>query len=210
MALIRGALISYADPLAGGLPAVIAFQYNPVQVTRVLTAAVEGEVSGRTEGSANRAAPRPSAEDYAFTLELDATDGLEIGGPLTTALGIAPRIAALELLMQPLASSPLMGLLGGLLGGGTAVPATKLPLVLFAWSASRVTPVRVRSLTVRETAFDALLNPVHATVDVGLSVLRRSDLPREEAFARAAADYYQNARAVMAASQAPQAVELGG
>ena len=102
-------------------------------------------------GSALNAA-RPAPEDYTVKLELDATDGLEKGGPLTTALGISPRLAAIEMLMQPVGSSLLGGLAGaltgGLLGGGGAtIPAGRLPLVLFIWGPARITPVRLKSLT---------------------------------------------------------------
>ena len=56
-------------------------------------------------------------------------------------MGISPRLAALEMLVQPVGSSLLGGLVGGLLGGGgAAIPAGRLPLTLLrsgARSASR-------------------------------------------------------------------------
>ena len=79
--------------------------------------------------------------------------------------------------MQPVGSS-LLGdlagaLTGGLLGGGgAAIPAGRLPLVLFIWGPTRITPVRLKSLTIHETAFDELLNPIHASADLGFTVLR--------------------------------------
>jgi hypothetical protein len=214
MALIKGILASLDDPLLGIVPTIIPFQYNPTQVTRVFRTEGDtgGDAAAGATGSALNAA-RPAPEDYTVKLELDATDGLEKGGPLTTALGISPRLAAIEMLMQPVGSS-LLGelagaLTGGLLGGGAAIPAGRLPLVFFIWGPARITPVRLTSLTIRETSFDELLNPIHATAELGFTVLRAEDLPKEDAIARAAATYYQGAREVKAVLSLPQLTETG-
>jgi hypothetical protein len=212
VALIKGVLASFDNPLLGVVPTIIPFQYNPTEITRVFR--VEGATGASgASGSALNAA-RPAPEDYTVKLELDATDGLETEGPLTTAFGISPRIAAIEMLIEPVGAS-LLGdlagaLTGGLLGGGgAAIPASKLPLVLFIWGPTRITPVRLSSLTIRETAFDELLNPIHATADLGFSVLRPSDLGKDDTIAKAAATYYQGAREVKAVLSLPQLPETG-
>jgi hypothetical protein len=215
MALIKGILASLDDPLLGIVPTIVPFQYNPTELTRVFR--TEGAGSGESDAGATGSAlsaARPAPEDYTVKLELDATDGLEKGGPLTTALGISPRLAAIEMLMQPVGSS-LLGelagaLTGGLLGGGGAtIPAGRLPLVFFIWGPARITPVRLKSLTVTETAFDELLNPIHASADLGLTVLRTTDLAKDDTIARAAATYYQGAREVKAVLSLPQLLETG-
>jgi hypothetical protein len=209
MPLLKGMLLSFSDPVLGLIPTVVVFQYNPADVTRTFTGPAPATGTEPGAGAA-RAAPRPAGEDYTIKLELDATDGLEVGGPLTTTLGIRPRLAAIEMLMQPVGNSLLGSLLS--LGGasGTAIPAAKLPLVLFAWGPTRITPVQLKSLVIRETGFDDLLNPIHATADLGLTVLRKADLPQDEEFARAAADYYQGVREVAAVLAVPQVIEMGG
>lgn len=207
MALINGMLASFDNPLLGVIPTVVLFQYNPTDVTRTFRT----EAPPATEGASGAAlnAARPAPEDYTIKLELDATDGLERGGPLTTTLGISPRLAALEMLVQPVGSSLLGGLVGGLLGGGGAtVPAGKLPLVLFVWGPARVSPVRLASLTIHETSFDELLNPIHASADLSFTVLRTNDLAKDDVFGRAAADFYQGAREVKAVLALPQMLEL--
>jgi hypothetical protein len=208
VALIKGILASFDNPLLGIVPTVVMFQYNPVDVTRTFRSeAAPSSPAGGTGAVLNVA--NPAQEDYTVKLELDATDGLERAAPLTTAFGISPRLAALEMLMQPIGSSLLGGLVGGLLGGGGAtVPAGKLPLILFIWGPTRITPVRLKSLTVHETAFDELLNPIHATADLGFTVLRKVDLAKDDSIARAAADFYQGAREVKAVLQLPQLLEL--
>lgn len=211
--LIPGILASFDNPLLGIVPTIIPFQYNPTEVTRVFASeGGGGETSGASGSKLNAA--RPAPEDYTIKLELDATDGLEKGGPLTTVFGISPRLAAIEMLMQPVGSS-LLGdlagaLTGGLLGGGgAAIPAGKLPLVLFIWGPNRITPVRLKSLTIRETGFDELLNPIHASADLGFDVLREKDLGKNDTFAKAAAVYYQGSREVRAVLSLPQLLETG-
>jgi len=209
--LIKGILASFDNPLLGAIPTLVLFQYNPVDVTRVFRA--EGGGDGGAGGSQGTQAARnqsqPAPEEYTIKLELDATDGLEKGGPLTIAFGVGPRLAAIEMLMQPVGTSVLGGLVGGLLGGGGAkVPAGRTPLVLFIWGPTRITPVRLRSLTIRETSFDELLNPIHATADLGFGVLRTTDLAKDDTVARAAATFYQAAREVKAVLQLPQILEL--
>ena len=207
MALIKGVLASFADPLLGGIPTLVLFQYNPTEVTRVFR--VEGGETAEAAGDALNAV-RPAPEDYTLKLEFDATDGLERGGPLTTVFGVSPRLAALEMLMQPVGSSLLGDLAGALLGGGAGatVPPGRLPLTLFLWGPGRITPVRLTSLTITETAFDELLNPIHASADLGFTVLRADDLGADQTFARAAAAYYQGSREVKAVLQLAQLVEL--
>jgi hypothetical protein len=211
--LVKGILASFDNPLLGIVPTVVPFQYNPSEVTRTFRTEDGGGGAGASTGSALNAA-RPAPEDYTIKLDLDATDGLEKEGPLTTAFGISPRLAAIEMLMQPVGSS-LLGdlagaLTGGLLGGGgAAVPASRLPLVLFIWGPTRITPVRLKSLSIHETAFDELLNPIHATADLGFTVLRPTDLASDDTFAKAAATFYQGAREVKAVLSLPQLVETG-
>ena len=180
MALIKGMLASFDDPLLGVVPTIVPFQYNPTEVTRVFrTEAARRRTAGADAGAALNAA-RPAPEDYTVKLELDATDGLERGGPLTTALGISPRLAALEMLMQPVGSSLLGG--SSAAAGCSAAAArrsrrAKLPLVLFVWGpAAHHARCGSKSLTIHETAFDELLNPIHATADLGFTVLRDDDL----------------------------------
>jgi hypothetical protein len=207
MALIKGALASFSDPLLGAVPTIVTFQYNPGTVTRVFRLQPKGGTAEGT-GSALNASDN-AVEEYTLTLELDATDGLERGGPLTTAYGVSPRLAALEMLMQPVGKSVLGGLVGSVLGTGSqSIPAGKLPLVLFLWGPSRITPVKLTSLTIRETSFDELLHPIHASADLGFTVLRPTDVPESERLAHAAAVYYQGTREAKAVLQLAQIAEL--
>jgi len=211
MALIKGLLASYSDPILGLVPTTVLFQYNPTEMTRVLRVESRVDDGGSPTGAALNAV-RAATEEYSMKLEFDATDGLERGGPLTLAFGISPRLAALELLMQPVGASLLGGLAStltrGLLGGGGAnVPAGQLPLTLFVWGPERIAPVRLNTLSIQESAFDELLNPIQATADVSFAVLRFDDPSNTNKFARAAAKYYQGSRetrALLAPAQIPE------
>lgn len=205
MTAVPGMLLSFDDPILGIVPNAILFQYNPNRVTRVFTAPARGEPSGT---GAALSASQPAKEVYSMTLEFDATDGLEREGPLTLAFGVGPRLAALEMLMQPVGQSPLAALVGGLFGGGgTSIPASRVPLAIFAWGPTRLAPVRLDSLTINETGFDELLNPIHASAEVSFTVLRPREAENQGAFTSAAAVFYQAAREVKAVLSVPQTVE---
>ncbi len=51
------------------------------------------------------------------------------------------------------------------------------PFTLFIWGAKRILPVRLTSFTITEEAHDPNLNPIRATVSLGLQVLSYNDLP---------------------------------
>jgi hypothetical protein len=205
MAYLKGSLVSYESRVAAGAPTVVAFQYNPVTITRTLRLESSGVAAG---GSPLDARQKP-VEDYSMELQFDATDGLENGpllAPLTSTLGIAPRLAALEMLMEPIdAPAPRVSP-----GGGQPVPPKRLPFVLFLWGGQRVTPVQLTTLTITETAFDELLNPIQASAQVAFRVIRKDDLPQGDTLARGAADYYDALRRSKALAQIAQVGELGG
>ncbi len=207
MGLIPGMLLSFDDPLLGVIPNVIVFQYNPESITRTFTPPQRARSAPEQGGKRSQA--QPAKESYSMTLEIDATDGLEREGALTATFGVGPRLAALEMLMQPVGQGPLGQLVGSLFGGGGAtIPASRLPLVIMSWGPARIAPVKFESLTVTETGFDQALNPIHATAEIGFTVLRPNDVKDEDAFTKAAATYYQAAREVQAVLSIPQTLEL--
>ena len=168
--LIKGALIELAEPFLGPVPNVIVFQYNPETMKREFT---PWSAPSDAEGAAaeSTAQPYDPSETFDLTLELDATDALEEADshPVALVSGIADRIAAMEMLLYPVGDSLIGGAIASLLGGG--VPRASVPVVLFAWGPGRIVPVRLVHFSVDETAFNALLYPVHAKVTVGLRVL---------------------------------------
>src|SRR5262249_3309640 len=88
-------------------------------------------------------------------------------------------------------------------------PPERLPVVIFIWGPFRVLPVNIVSLSINETAYDPLLNPIRAEVSVNLQVLTPSQLAKDATFARGAYKYSQGVKEVMAALNLANAVEIG-
>lgn len=168
----RGALIGL-DPF-NPVASVIVFQYNPEKLTRTLQVqAAGGDSGGQSEALRLKGAP---IETIKVDVEIDATDQLEAGDDNATSLGIYPQLSALEMLIYPKSSLVVANTV--LLGFGTLeiIPPTG-PLILFVWGLKRVVPVRLTDFSITEDAFDVNLNPLRASVSLGLRVLTYNDVP---------------------------------
>lgn len=206
----RGMLLSFSDPVAGMVPTLVPFQYNPSEVTRVL------KVTPGQSGGPGLRVGAPPQETYTLKIELDALDAPD--KPITGTLGVGPLLATLEAMLEPAGAGGILGALVGAvtsavgLGGGSSgtapIPAPSLPLVVLVWSLERIAPVRIESYTVHETGFDALLQPVQATVDLSLTVLRESELAADMTLAKVLANAYQAVRSALAIVGVAQGVEL--
>jgi hypothetical protein len=174
---VRGAIVAF-DPTSP-VSRVVVFQYNPDAVTRTLrprTAPGDTQVG---PADAHRLWGAP-VETISMKLEVDAIDQLATGDVLLAARGIAPHLAALEMLLYPSSYQVIRD--ATLLAAGTIeiLPA-EAPLTVLAWGRGRVVPVRIESLTVNEEAFDPALHPVRATVELSAQVLTYNDLPLADA-----------------------------
>jgi hypothetical protein len=113
-------------------------------------------------------------ETLSFELRLDATDQLDAGDAVAQMFGIAPTLSTLELMTYPKGQGVLSEALATVLGakkGYQYSPPENPPMVLFLWGTQRVLPVNIDSMTITETEFDRLLNPIRATVAVSLTVI---------------------------------------
>ncbi|MFI0237711.1 hypothetical protein [Streptomyces sp. NPDC016845] len=167
---VRSGLV-LIDPLRGTPQRVIVLQFNPDSLERSLApqgAGAEG-AGDRTEALRIKG---PAVESWKFTAEIDATDQLEVAAPD----GIQPELAALEMLVHPPSTQVRQNQALAALGTLEITPIES-PLTLFTWGSKRVLPVRLTELTVTEEAFDVELNPLRATVGIGLRVLNVNDLP---------------------------------
>jgi hypothetical protein len=170
--LLKGAIVA-VDP-ANPLASVIMFQYNPATLTRSLEPQIEGGAGAdRAEAPRLKGAP---VESISLEVEIDATDQLETGAGPAVSLGIYPQLSALEMLIYPKSSIVIANTVLLALGTIELVP-TMAPLTLFIWGPKRIVPVRLTNLSITEEAFDVQLNPIRATVSLGLRVLSYNDLP---------------------------------
>ena len=150
------------------MPDVIPFQINPESLQRTIeanTAEGDGGDSFRLAG-----APR---EVIQVEATFDASDDLEQGEAGET--GLHPRLAQLETLLYPPVETIIANNL--LLGLGTieVLPASG-PFTVFIWGKSRILPVRIKSLSITEEAYDPRLNPIRAKVSMEMTILNYSDL----------------------------------
>ena len=169
--LLKGAIVSL-DPDTGIPLGIIALQYNPDSLTRSLQPQTIGDEPDRTEILRLKG---PPIETIKCTAEIDATDLLAAGDPLTLSFGIQPQLAALALLVYPSSLDLILNQALSLLGTIEIVPMESA-LTLFVWSKTRVMPVRITDLSVTEDAFDPQLNPIRATVTLGMRVLNVNDV----------------------------------
>jgi len=173
-AAARGALVAVrrAGPPAG----LVAFQYNPDEMTRRVQArsAAAGNASTSARNEALRLSGAP-IETISLTVEFDATDSVGAPGP-GASLGVYPQLSALETMLYPASSTVVANAALAAVGTIELVPAAA-PLVLFVWGPGRVLPVRLDGFAITEQAYDPGLTPIRARVDLDLRVLSYDDLP---------------------------------
>jgi hypothetical protein len=185
---LRGAFVEYGLTLP---PAIVVFQFNPVQLTRNRTLSFASTTQRSASGTANplRAFHKRYSdltklrddqvvsvgeEIIGFELRLDATDQLDEGDTLTEQFGILPRLSTLEAMVYPKSESLLGAALGALLGspgGFSFTRSANPPLILFIWGRTRVLPVNINSMNITETDFSTVLNPIRASISVNLTVI---------------------------------------
>ncbi|MEW6371121.1 MAG: hypothetical protein AB1584_09305 [Pseudomonadota bacterium] len=221
MTLLRGALIEYGSSLAGPIPNVVIFQFNPETLTRALQ--IPPRPTGATRREATQAGEK-TFERITFKAHFSAANLLDEGKPLAALFGIGPQLAALEKMVLP--STKLAGLagaavdaIGAALGTAAAPPAQPIPReayprILFSWGPTRILPVTIDAMSIAELEYDALLNPLRAEVDLTLSVIAVDDCS-DDRLAKGALEYSTIAREAQAianlantANTAEQAVEL--
>ncbi len=199
MTLLKGALVAFTPTfLPVPVPDVTVFQYNPESLTHTWsqpTPAPSGDAaagsSGRTGTTTGNplAVPGMPGEQFDLSIFLDANEDIAAGGPsgaLASASGVYTRLAAMEMLLYPAsaASSSLLGqasaAIAGAFGGSAppqqSVPDSAVPVTLFIWGPLRIVPVRLTGLTITETLYDTMLNPVHAEAKLALKVLSPAEL----------------------------------
>jgi len=169
--LQNGAIITF-EPNTGVKLSTIMLQYNPDSLTRSLKPQTVGDEPDRTEILRLKG---PPIETLKCDLEIDATDQLAAANPVATKMGIQPQLALLELLLYPSSEVLIVNEVLSLLGTIEILPM-ETPLTVFAWSKSRVTPVRITDLSITEEAFDVNLNPIRAKVSLGMRVLSVNDV----------------------------------
>lgn len=192
---LRGAFIQFMPTFLVPMPYVIIFQFNPETMTHSWQPAAKDSQLSKANPLAVEGLP---SESFSFNLAMDASDTIaDAGGSNLLAAGVGAaaaaqaiatgvhsRLAALEMLLYPSGSFKSIALLNSVSDLAknvlaatkskkkTNVPQFLMPTVLFVWGPFRIIPVRVKSLTITEKLYDALLlNPTHAEAQITLDVL---------------------------------------
>jgi hypothetical protein len=174
--LLKGGIV-LVDPESLTVHRIVTLQYNPHTVTRKLQVQGAGGAEGEAGGDHSEALrlKGPAVETIAIEAEIDATDQMEKGNPITADLGIQPQLAALESLINPGVAQILQS--GNQLQSGLLeILPMESPLSLIVWSKYRILPVQLTGLTVTEEAFDPQLNPLRAKISLDMRVLSFDDL----------------------------------
>jgi len=178
--LQRGGFIQYSDDGSGTIKNSIVFQFNPENLTRKI------EFPQKPKGTAKRekdqAGDKP-VEKINLTAQFSAADSLAVNNQQARQYGIATYLATLQRMATPekkSGKSPTKpvdktGTAAGI--GATSkksptksIPRNKYPKILFIWGNTRVLPVTIESMSIKEQQFDANLNPIQAEVTIGLAV----------------------------------------
>ena len=113
---LRGAFIQYNNSFPIPVPNLILFQYNPETMTHTWTPAQSGGSNSAGQSPSNPLAViGPPEEAFSFDLVMDSNDTIADNNPgvaqLAEVSGVYPRLAALEMLLFPVAAAG-----GGLVG----------------------------------------------------------------------------------------------
>lgn len=162
------------DAGSGAIQRIIVLQYNPNRLTRSLEAQSVGDDQNR---SAAQRLKGPPIETYRLEAEIDAADQLEFPdqNQATADHGILPQLAALESLVYPKSSALIANNRLASLGTLEIAPLES-DLSIIVWGKNRVLPMKVTDFSVTEEAFDPKLNPLRATVSLGMRILNVGDL----------------------------------
>lgn len=174
--LVKGVIVAIDLASNDKKQRVIVFQYNPATVSRTLEPPLSEPA--HSEGQRALALRYKSApvETFSLDIELDAADQLEWGDPNAHQLGLYPQLSVLEVLLYPKSDDVQRN--DDLLNQGQIEVASgyDAPFTLFVWGMRRVLPVTLTSCSITEEVFDANLNPIQATVRLGLRALSYSDV----------------------------------
>jgi hypothetical protein len=205
--LLKAGLV-LLDATSGAIQRIIVLQYNPSRLTRSLEAQSIGE--GNSNRSMALRLKGPPIETYRLEAEIDAADQLEFPNqnPVVSENGILPQLAALESLLYPKSSALISN--NALAAAGTLeIAPLESSLSLVVWGKHRVLPVRVTEFSITEEAFDPQLNPLRATISLGMRVLSVSDLGFDHRGGNLYMTYHQQLERLAQLSQSGTLSTLG-
>ena len=177
---IKGFLLEYALAVP---PLVLAFDFNPVQITRNRSVTITLGSTPATRGGFDfflptetpRVSQGVAIEPESFDVEIliDATDRMNDGDAIAKTLGIEPELSTLRSMVEPKTQGPggvqMLASLG--LGGNRAFQRNEsASVLLFVWG-THVLPIFLKAVDVTESAHLPHLAPYRATVKLTMQVI---------------------------------------
>lgn len=177
---VKGFLLEYALSVP---PLVLAFDFNPQQITRNRSVTITLGSTPATRGGFDfflptetpRVSQGVSLEPESFDVEilLDATDRMNDGDAIACSLGVEPELATLRSMVEPKTQGPggvqMLASLG--MGGSRAFQRNEsASVMLFVWG-THVLPVFLKTVDVTESAHLPSLVPYRATVKLAMQVI---------------------------------------
>lgn len=164
-------------------PLALVFDFNPKTISRTRTVTVQTGNAPGTRGGYDfvlpTETPRASQgvtaqpESLTITILLDATDRMNDGDPIASALGIQPQIDTLRTMVEPKSQGPGGVQLLASLGAGEPRAFQRdesASVLLFIWGL-HILPVFLTSLGVTEQAHLPSLIPYRAEVALSMQVI---------------------------------------
>ncbi|MEM9293215.1 MAG: hypothetical protein AAGD01_16150 [Acidobacteriota bacterium] len=165
----KGAIVGL-DPF-NPLASIVVFQYNPSELTRSVSHPTSKEREGLSDTPVGTLRlTRAPRENISANLILDAADQLESGSTIASTAGVAPQLAALQMLLYPKTALVIANTLLAKTGSLEIQPPMG-PLTLFVYGLQRVVPVQIDSLSFQEELHGPDLMPIRARVSVSMTVL---------------------------------------
>lgn len=194
---IRGALVEYENNTVESYHNIVAFQFNPENLTRYI------HIPTYTRGSRTMETWQSGEVPYetiSITAHFSASDQLNNGNQIALSYGVGPLLAALEIMAHPVKRETTtsqqdadkvaekMQKNKDAKKATQRTPREEYRPLLFVWGSNRILPVYISSLNIVEQQFDAKLNPIQAEATIELSVVTITKSNKDQ-IAAGAAEY---------------------
>ncbi|MFL6621174.1 MAG: hypothetical protein ACJ8KA_13360 [Sulfurifustis sp.] len=180
----RGALIEYANT---PLPLMLFFEFNPTTITRTRSVTVRTGGAPGTRGGYDFSNPTETArasqgvtvnaESFSVKILLDATDRMNAGDPVSTAMGIQPELDTLRSMVEPKSQTPGGARTLAALGQGDERAFARheyASVLLFIWGV-QVLPVFLTQVQVEAKEYLPSLLPYRAEATLGLQIIESNN-----------------------------------
>ncbi|MCL2875447.1 MAG: hypothetical protein FWF12_03955 [Betaproteobacteria bacterium] len=163
---------------------MLDFEFNPSRISRTRTVSVKTAGLAGTRGGYDFATPMDALraaqgvfaepESFDISIMLDATDRMEAGDPIASAMGIQPEIDVIRSMLEPKSMQPDGARMLTSLGKGNerSFPQYQaLSVLIFKWGLVHMLPVFMTRAQIETQEFLPTLMPYRAEVSLSLQII---------------------------------------